>query len=75
MKRYYEKLKRAICKKRIARYTLREPKPQVKQMYAEELMRQLMSHPEAKAKLMEAYRNVFKGREVPNVTASAVCRV
>ena len=29
----------------------------------------------AKAKLMEAYRNVFKGREVPNVTASTVCKV
>ena len=74
-KQYYERAKMQIRKKRIARYSLKEPKPVVKEMYAQQLMLRLMSHAQAKSKLMEAYCKVFEGREVPKVTTSAVCRI
>ena len=74
-RRYYAKHKRQLCVERKARYSLKEPKSSVKQLYVNQLRLQLLTHPDARDKVVEAYKTEYKGKKMPKIHAGAVCRV
>ena len=74
-RRYYAKHKRQLCVERKARYSLKEPKASVKQLYVNQLRLQLLTHPDARDKVVEAYKTEYKGKKMPKIHAGAVCRV
>ena len=74
-RQHYAKCKRQLRMQRKARYSLKEPKPHVKQMYVNQLRLQLLTHPEARAKVVEAYKAEYKGKTMPKIHAGAICRV
>ena len=74
-RQHYAKCKRQLRLQRKARYSLKEPKAHVKQMYVNQLRLQLLTHPEARSKVVEAYKAEYKGKNMPKIHAGAICRV
>ena len=74
-RQHYAKCKRQLRLQRKARYSLKEPKAHVKQMYVNQLRLQLLTHPEARSKVVEAYKAEYKGKKMPKIHAGAICRV
>ena len=74
-KKFYAEYKKKICQKRKCRYTLREPKNKLKQMYIDKLHDQLLADPKTKSKVMKAFKSHPLADKVPNASCDTVCRL